>query len=71
MDSIAKFMTKIMEGVLPYVLGIRDAYDPPLEVDTILDMLRKGPQEEQESIGLPKVVGGMKVDGSTYRVTIL
>lgn len=45
--------------------------DPPLDRETMVDMVLKGPTEEHKFIGIPKVLGDVQVDGSEWLVEII
>lgn len=48
-----------------------EAYDPPPDLETLAGWIKNGPTEEQTNKGVPKYIGGVRVDGSVCRVGIL
>ncbi|KAF1979633.1 hypothetical protein BU23DRAFT_101946 [Bimuria novae-zelandiae CBS 107.79] len=68
-------MLKMLGGTLQTACDalplITKAYTPPLDSDSLLHMLENGPTEEQEYIGTPKYIGGVKIDGSRMMVNIV
>ncbi|KAF2743319.1 hypothetical protein M011DRAFT_480894 [Sporormia fimetaria CBS 119925] len=71
LSLVAKELMDKLWRALVIVAKIRAAYDPPLEMDAVYDLISQGITDEQEDIGVPKVLGGIKMDGSTYEVQIL
>lgn len=51
--------------------SVRHAYSPPLMMESLFDMLKQGPTEEQRYVGTVKYVGGVKMDGSARKVRII
>jgi hypothetical protein len=70
-QSVVKFLIDELREILHLSKQISDTYDPPLEFDSVLDMIRQGPTEEQLNMSVPKWLGGVKVDGSAYQVEII
>ncbi|KAJ4303654.1 hypothetical protein N0V90_002555 [Kalmusia sp. IMI 367209] len=50
---------------------IMATYDPPPDRESLLRMFKDGPTKEQESIGTPKYIGSVRIDGSSVRVGIV
>ncbi|KAL1595238.1 hypothetical protein SLS60_009926 [Paraconiothyrium brasiliense] len=50
---------------------IMETYDPPPDMEGVLKMMKDGPTAEQEFIGTPKYMNGMKIDGSRVQVSIV
>lgn len=66
-------MEKLYAGLKTAIDCMRliiDTYDPPLDLDALVKMVKDGLTEEQRHVGTPKEIGGVKIDGSTYRIGI-
>jgi hypothetical protein len=70
-DQIIDSLASSLEFLMEYLRVVRVSYDPPLDLRTAYEMVKRGPAEEQWYIGVPKLFGGVEMDGSMYRVEIL
>jgi hypothetical protein len=47
------------------------AYNPTLKINEVIEMLKDGLSESQQHIMIPKYLGGVLIDGSQSRITIV
>ena len=66
-DHLVTDLELVMEALEP----VMEAFDPPLDIEAAWDMVKEGPTQEQRYMGVLKVFGGMKIDGSIHQVEIL
>lgn len=69
--QVEAFIQEELKEILPPLTALMDAYQPPLSFDQACDLVLAGSTEEQKLIGVPKIIGGVRMDGSTHRVEIL
>ncbi|KAJ8105694.1 hypothetical protein OPT61_g10025 [Boeremia exigua] len=62
--QVEAFLMEEMEEFLPPLEALINAYSPPLDLDTAWEMVLAGSTEEQKLIGVPKIIGGVKMDGA-------
>ncbi|KAF3040603.1 hypothetical protein E8E11_008070 [Didymella keratinophila] len=69
--QVIAFLEEELKEVIPPLKAIMEAHDPPLSVEQAWALMMKGQTKEQRKIGVPRYIGGVKIDGSTHFVEIL
>jgi hypothetical protein len=69
MRAIRDFLHRNNVKTLLEVLGT--AYNPPLDIDDVVQMIKVGPTTAQKFVGIIKYINGVQVDGSILRVLIV
>ncbi|KAF3041676.1 hypothetical protein E8E12_003783 [Didymella heteroderae] len=70
-DQIYDYIVRDLCHMMPPLRAIMRAYEPRLSIDDTWRLVENGETKAQRRMGLPKTIGGVKMDGSTYRVEIL
>lgn len=70
---IANFLQDFLlrNGLRELLDSILKAYEPPLPLDELIHLIEAGPSKEHMTKGIPKHIGGVKIDGSVVRVRIV
>lgn len=68
-QSLREFLVR--NGFESLLVALRGAYDPPLTLLEMSDLIRRGPSEAHSHISIPKYISGFSVDGSIHRVRIV
>jgi hypothetical protein len=69
--KVEDFLTVVEQNTGPVVSilhSVIHAYNPPLDLNTVTQMIQDGPTEELRRIGLPKYLGDVLIDGSQSRI---
>jgi hypothetical protein len=69
--DVVAFLEQELEELVPPLKAIMGACNPPLSIEEAWELAMKGSTPAQRSVGVPKYIGGVKMDGSTYPVEIL
>lgn len=71
LERVLSFLGRGLEEFLPPMRALMGAYRPPLTAERGLNLVLAECTEEQKSIGVPKVIGGVEMDGSADQIEIL
>ncbi|OAL51983.1 hypothetical protein IQ07DRAFT_536771 [Pyrenochaeta sp. DS3sAY3a] len=68
-NSLQNFLHR--NGFPELLDSIWKAYEPPLPLKELIHLIKVGPSKEHTTKGIPKHIGGVKIDGSVVRVRIV
>lgn len=71
LEKVEVFLLEQVQDLLPPLQALMGAYQPPLSFEQAWEMVLAGPTEEQRRRGVPKVIGGVEMDGSMFQVEIV
>jgi hypothetical protein len=72
--KVEDFLTVVEQNTCPVASilhSVIHAYNPPLDLNTVTQMIKDGPTEELRRIGLPKYLGDVLIDGSQSKIRIV
>ncbi|KAF2030841.1 hypothetical protein EK21DRAFT_88564 [Setomelanomma holmii] len=67
--AMRDFMTR--NNFMMLLEALSNAYSPPMDMHEVVWLIKNGPTDAQKTMGVPKYINGIQVDGSVMRVLIV